>query len=485
MSPSNTTNNKTPKSIVFFHPDLGIGGAERLIIDAAVALQDLGHRVTIYTSHRDVGHCFDEARDGTLTVHVPPTFLPPTLFGRFKILLTILRHIHLLLHIAFFTDSLSRLHPDVFFVDQLAAGIPLMRYLFPDVKVLFYCHFPDLLLVQGRERWWRGVWRVPFDGLEGWGMGGAERVVVNSGFTRGVVEGVWPGLGGRRGGKGERGVGVVYPCVDTTGKRREEGEEGGDGGEKAPWGGQKVVLSINRFERKKDVGLALRAFAGLQREVRKGVKLVLAGGYDSRVQENVSYHEELVALAEKLELTSATAKNVISALDVPAEIEVLFLLSVPGSLKDMLLRHAKLLVYTPTNEHFGIVPLEAMLAGVPVLASSTGGPLETVVDGKTGWLRDVRDLQAWTEVMEQVLGKMSASELRAMGIAGRERVKAEFSKAKMGKRLDEEIEEMVQRPRVQTLELQDLLLCVGIFGAIVVALGAMAFRYIPKTSVSG
>ena len=41
-----------------------IGGAERLVIDAAVGLQERGHRVTIYTSHRDINHCFDEARDG-------------------------------------------------------------------------------------------------------------------------------------------------------------------------------------------------------------------------------------------------------------------------------------------------------------------------------------------------------------------------------------------------------------------------------------
>lgn len=53
------------KNVVFFHPDLGIGGAERLIIDAAVGLQDLGHTVTIFTSHCDHKHCFEEARDGT------------------------------------------------------------------------------------------------------------------------------------------------------------------------------------------------------------------------------------------------------------------------------------------------------------------------------------------------------------------------------------------------------------------------------------
>lgn len=50
--------------VVFFHPDLGIGGAERLLIDAAVGLQNRGHKVTVFTSYCDPNHCFDEARDG-------------------------------------------------------------------------------------------------------------------------------------------------------------------------------------------------------------------------------------------------------------------------------------------------------------------------------------------------------------------------------------------------------------------------------------
>jgi len=57
---------KSSKTVVFFHPDLGIGGAERLIIDAAVGLQKRGNRVVIFTSHCDPKHCFDEARDGML-----------------------------------------------------------------------------------------------------------------------------------------------------------------------------------------------------------------------------------------------------------------------------------------------------------------------------------------------------------------------------------------------------------------------------------
>lgn len=58
------TSENGSKTVVFFHPDLGIGGAERLIIDAAVGLQEQGHRVVIFTSHCDPDHCFDEAKDG-------------------------------------------------------------------------------------------------------------------------------------------------------------------------------------------------------------------------------------------------------------------------------------------------------------------------------------------------------------------------------------------------------------------------------------
>lgn len=67
------------KTIVFFHPDLGIGGAERLVIDAAVGLQNRGYKIVIYTSHCDKGHCFEEARDGKtdrLAVDLPLQLLP-------------------------------------------------------------------------------------------------------------------------------------------------------------------------------------------------------------------------------------------------------------------------------------------------------------------------------------------------------------------------------------------------------------------------
>ena len=62
--------------VCFLHPDLGIGGAERLVVDAAVAAQRRGHAVTIYTAHHDDARCFAETRDGTLAVRLAGGWLP-------------------------------------------------------------------------------------------------------------------------------------------------------------------------------------------------------------------------------------------------------------------------------------------------------------------------------------------------------------------------------------------------------------------------
>ena len=436
------------KNIIFFHPDLGIGGAERLIVDAAVGLQQLGHKVTIFTSHRDVTHCFDEAQDGTLDVRVRGnTLVPPTVFGRFKILCSILRQIHLL-YLITRNGELAKLNPSVFFIDQLSAGIPFLRWFWEDVHILFYCHFPDLLLVQDRESWHKRIWRLPFDWLEGWSIRGADKVVVNSGFTQSVVERIWPGLGGTQ------GVGIVYPCVATQKKKRTEDQNHVT--DQGLWKGKKILLSINRFEKKKDVALALRAFGGLTPHERATTRLVIAGGYDARVHENAAYLKELEALAASSKLKTATAKNIVSAQAIPNDIEVLFLLSFPDQLKASLLQAAKVLIYTPSNEHFGIVPLEAMLAGVPVLAADSGGPLETVVDGETGWLRSPTKASQWTDVLRKVIAPEEDQLLQEMGQKGRKRVLENFSETKMSQRFEEELDATIKGPRPQATELGDV-----------------------------
>lgn len=135
-----------------------------------------------------------------------------------------------------------------------------------------------------------------------------------------------------------------------------------------------ILLSINRYERKKKLSLAIEALAELEKlltkEVYKRVYLIMAGGYDKRVEENVEYHLELIGLADELHVTD----------------KVIFLRSPSDIDKVSLLHHCKIVIYTPPNEHFGIVPLEAMYVGKPVIAHKSGGPTESIISGETGFL---------------------------------------------------------------------------------------------------
>ena len=165
------------------------------------------------------------------------------------------------------------------------------------------------------------------------------------------------------------------------------------------------------------------------------------------MSENVQYHKELDSLALSLGLKTATSRTVISTLSIPDSIDVLFILSVPTAFRDILLSQSRLLLYTPVNEHFGIVPVEAMHAGIPILASNTGGPLETIVEGETGWLRDAQNVMEWTAVMHKVLYEIDRVGLARISAAGKARAEKEFSLHSMGDKLGDEIQDMLSHPR--------------------------------------
>ena len=146
--------------VAFIHPDLGIGGAERFVVDAAVALKTKGHKIRIFTSHHDAKHCFRETIDGTLDVTAVGDWLPRHLFGRLHALFAYIRMIFVAIYLVFVSDFC----PDVIFCDQVSACIPFLK-LRRKSRVMFYCHFPDLLLTQ-RRNIVKAIYRKPLDWLE-------------------------------------------------------------------------------------------------------------------------------------------------------------------------------------------------------------------------------------------------------------------------------------------------------------------------------
>jgi glycosyltransferase involved in cell wall biosynthesis len=81
------------------------------------------------------------------------------------------------------------------------------------------------------------------------------------------------------------------------------------------------------------------------------------------------------------------------------------------------------------DEGFGFAALEAMAAGLPVVATNVGGLPELVVDGQTGWLVPARDPAMLADCLRRLIA--DAEKREAMGAAGRERARKQFSLARM------------------------------------------------------
>lgn len=93
--------------------------------------------------------------------------------------------------------------------------------------------------------------------------------------------------------------------------------------------------------------------------------------------------------------------------------------------KHRLLSSARLCLFVPWAEPFGLVPVEAMFHGTPVVGSSVGGPAEVVVDGETGRLVDCGDPSAIAAVVAGLHDDIV--ELTEMSLAGRLRAQQKFS----------------------------------------------------------
>lgn len=78
-----------------------------------------------------------------------------------------------------------------------------------------------------------------------------------------------------------------------------------------------------------------------------------------------------------------------------------FLGEVTDEEKWELLKKAKGFVFPSEQEDFGIAPVEAMAAGTPVIALGQGGPLETIIDGKTGIFFNERTPESLAEAVKR------------------------------------------------------------------------------------
>ncbi|MDR5700587.1 glycosyltransferase [Agromyces aerolatus] len=168
------------------------------------------------------------------------------------------------------------------------------------------------------------------------------------------------------------------------------------------------VLSVGRLVPRKGVGTVIEAVAAL---VHQGVdvELVVVGGGSGADDRTDPELERLRAIAER---SGAAGRIDLRGRLPQAELPTLY-------------RSADVVVCAPWYEPFGIVPLEAMACGVPVVASSVGGLIDSVVDGRTGRHVPPRDVEA---IASAVLGLLEHETERAsLGANGRRRMQSRYS----------------------------------------------------------
>jgi D-inositol-3-phosphate glycosyltransferase len=190
---------------------------------------------------------------------------------------------------------------------------------------------------------------------------------------------------------------AVAPCGVDLGLFRPDGPA-----EPRPAGRHRMLV-VSRLVERKGIGNAITALAGVPE-----AELVVAGGPPADRLDGDREARRLAGLATRLGVADRVQlRGRLGQRDLPA-----------------LYRSADLVVCVPWYEPFGIVPLEAMACGAPVVASAVGGLVDSVVDGVTG----VHVAPRRPDLLGPVLSALLADKARraALGAAGARRARRRY-----------------------------------------------------------
>ena len=124
---------------------------------------------------------------------------------------------------------------------------------------------------------------------------------------------------------------------------------------------QNYIFTVSRLSKFKNVDLLIESFAKIS-EKFPTYSLLIAGDGEER--------HALEELVNKINLAS----------------RVHFLGKISDEKLSQLYANARVTTLCSKNEPFGLVSIESMMNGTPVIAHKSGGPLETVIENKTGFL---------------------------------------------------------------------------------------------------
>jgi glycosyltransferase involved in cell wall biosynthesis len=181
------------------------------------------------------------------------------------------------------------------------------------------------------------------------------------------------------------------------------------------------LVVVSRLVERKGVGNVVSALAEVP-----GAEVVIAGGPDAAELPRNAEARRLMRLADRAGVADRVRLlGRVERAELPA-----------------LLRSADAVVCVPWYEPFGIVPLEAMACGVPVVASAVGGLVDTVVDGVNGIHVPPRRPDEVASALRALLADPALR--RRLGRAGAHRARSRYGWSRVARSTLESYSELLE-----------------------------------------
>ncbi len=183
--------------------------------------------------------------------------------------------------------------------------------------------------------------------------------------------------------------------------------------------GKRVMLSVGRLVERKGFDLTIAAMASV-RKIHPDVAYVIVGegSYRPRLEEFVRQH----SLVSAVHFVGTVSDNELGTWYTRAEFVVMPSRELPNH----------------DVEGFGITFIEANAFGKAVIGGKSGGVVDAVVDGETGFLVDPTDLAMLIQAIETLL--RNPEQARTLGQQGAERVQRQFQWSAQAKRFEQLID---------------------------------------------
>lgn len=215
------------------------------------------------------------------------------------------------------------------------------------IKKILYVHFPTELKAYAHSLFheiYRSIyWWQHYKAIKE-----LDAIVCNSEYTKNITYLLWSSIQ-----PDKNKYLVIHPCVDIDKFMKKVERD------------HNRICYVGRLDKNKGIDFVLEAFKNIKYEIPH-VKLSIVGGVKGSVYAE-KYYPELLSKVKNM-------NDIEIKIDVPDEIIV-----------NILLKSRCMLSYNP-EEHFGIVPIEAMAAGCPPIVADGGGQRETVIHNETGFL---------------------------------------------------------------------------------------------------